>query len=202
MIYIDTNKQKIPMGANRIIISTIFNMRLFPDIKKLTTCSLDDNDLTPKPTIKEKTIICNISPFAMAWIGFVGKIFIKTSLRDCGLGAVNSTFVMRPTPLPILKKFEKKRAKEIAIEVVTKYKRIALKLIDPNLDESVIWATPVTKEKNTNGTTISFNEAIKIAPKILKNWIENDTSSFSKKNRFTKEPNRIPANIEKRILVV
>ena len=54
------------MGANRIIISTIFNMRLFPDIKKLTTCSLDDNDLTPKPTIKEKTIICNISPFAMA----------------------------------------------------------------------------------------------------------------------------------------
>ena len=37
-----------------------------------------------------------------------------------------------------LKKFEKKRAKEIAIEVVTKYKRIALRLIDPNLDESVI----------------------------------------------------------------
>ena len=126
------------MGANRIIISTIFNMRLFPDIKKLTTCSLDDSDLTPKPTIKEKTIICNISPFAMARIGFVGKIFIKTSLRDGGLGAVNSTFVMRPTPLPILKKFEKKRAKEIAIEVVTKYKRIALRLIDPNLDESVI----------------------------------------------------------------
>ena len=49
----------------------------------------------------------------------------------------------------MLIKFEKNKANEIAIEVVAKYKNIALILIEPNLDESVICATPVTREKNT-----------------------------------------------------
>ena len=74
-----------------------------------------------------------------------------------------------------VKKFEKNKANEIAIEVLAKYKNIALILIEPNLDESVICATPVTREKNTKGTTINFKDEINIVPKALKISIENTT---------------------------
>ena len=61
-------------------------------------------------------------------------------IRDSegGEGARNSASDVNPAPLPILKKFEKNKASEIAIEVVARYKKIAFILIEPNLDESVI----------------------------------------------------------------
>ena len=163
------------MGANHIINSTIFSIKLFPETKKLIKFSEEDNDLTPNPTNKEKTIIWSISPFAIAAIGFVGKIFTNTSFNEGGVGVTNFASDISPAPLPMLIKFEKNKANEIAIEVVAKYKNIALILIEPNLEESVICATPVTREKNTKGTTINFKDEINIVPKALKISIENTT---------------------------
>ena len=49
-----------------------------------------------------------------------------------GVGVTNFASILS-APLPMLIKFEKNKANEIAIEVVAKYKNIALILIEPNL---------------------------------------------------------------------
>ena len=55
----------------------------FPCWKKLeTNCALSFNFAKIIPTIKAKTIICSISPFAKEAIGLVGIIFKIVSTKD------------------------------------------------------------------------------------------------------------------------
>ena len=52
----------------------------------------------------------------------------------------------------------------MAIAVVNRYKDKVFTLIDPILEVEDIETTPQTREKKTNGTMTSLNEAINICP--------------------------------------
>lgn len=162
-------KQKTPIGAKLIRIKTIFIMTLV--ILSIISKSLLFSFLISLKAIPkniEKTIIWSIWPSAIAWIGFVGKIFIITDFKSGASGALNWVIVARSKPDPGEKIIATNKPTEIANAVVNKYRDIVLNAIKDNFLSLSNEATPVDREKKTSGTTINFKEAIKIDPIISK----------------------------------
>ena len=116
--------------------------------------------------------------------GFILKSFSKTKL------AFTPGFIM----------FAIIKAKEIAIKVVNKYKKIDLPPILPNELVSSRFVTPVTIEKKTTGTISIFKAEINKTPITFigssKNWLASGIKLLNKL------PISMPKTKDKKILLV
>ena len=136
--------------------------------ESLISLTESPNDLIAIPKRIEKTIICNMLPSAMAFIGLDGIMPNIISLILGLSGIDNEIEVSRSKLLPGLKSTAIVKPIDIAIAVVVKYRPIVLPAIQTKLK---FWSkdeTPLVKEKKTNGTTMSFNKEIKTWPPMYK----------------------------------
>ena len=150
-------------------------------------------------------------PSAIAAIGFVGKIFIRTSFREGAAVDSNAVGKAKSIPIPGLKIRAKVSAIDMAIAVVNKYKDSVFKLIVPILEVEEIETTPQTREKKTRGTITSLREAINICPTIsnkpsVKNSIKINCPISPKKpislTNFSDTPPTMAKTMDKIILEV
>ena len=116
------------------------------------------------PNNTAKTMICSISPLAMALIGFEGNMSMKTCVTVLISPGANFASVERSTPTPGETNSASTIATAIASAVVKINNPIDLRPIRPSVDTSFNEAVPHTSETSTNGTTNILRLARKIWP--------------------------------------
>ena len=161
----ENNKANIPYGASSMSIRTKLRMTLFINSNEFLRGSPAGPRLfSAIPNKRENTIIWSILPSAMAAMGLVGNIFIRTSFKDGAAVDWKAVGKARSIPIPGLNNNAKVKAIDMAIAVVRRYKDKVFILIVPILEVEEMDTTPQTSEKKTKGTITSLNDAINICP--------------------------------------